>query len=84
MLTTRYKSAWVRNLKRRKRRARMMVAMAQEAIDKARTEQAKPTPGTESEALRCPRCGKKLAEPNKSGIIAGSFKCRNCKKVTVV
>ena len=34
--------------------------------------------------LRCSNCGRKLAEPNRHGILAGRIKCKACKQITEV
>lgn len=81
------KYGWVRGLRRRKRRARMWEAIVEKVVNKAKQEQQTVTIENirlTSGELRCSNCGRKLAEPNRHGIIAGRIKCKACKQTTEV
>lgn len=61
--------------------------MVDEAVNKARKETKSITIDNArilTGELRCSNCGRKLAEPNRYGIIAGKIKCKACKQTTEV
>lgn len=87
MLITHCKFGWVRSLRRRKRRVRMWTAFVAEATERVKKERTVLVSNDQVRTLkelRCPGCGRKLAEPNRDGIIAGKIKCRHCKQTTEV
>lgn len=78
---------WARSLRRRKRKARLWGAVVDEAVEKAKREVRMVTVENARltvKELRCSNCGRKLAEPNRYGIIAGKIKCKACKQTTEV
>ena len=62
--------------------------MAEEVLKKVKDEQHRIVVIDNAQLLirelRCSNCGRKLAEPNRHGILAGSIRCKACKQITEV
>ena len=87
MPATHSRYGWEKSLNRRKRRMRIWGAVVEKIVDKAKQGQSTVTIHNAQLAtgeLRCSSCGRKLAEPNRHGIIAGKIKCKACKQTTEV